>query len=62
MRVVAAFKQMQANGKLAHALGAVHTPWRRSKGTGWLWFLGFAVGLAVAMALLWSALRERPRE
>ncbi len=59
MGVVAAFKQMQANGKLAQTLGAVHMPWRRNKATGRLWILGFAVGLALAMALLWSALRER---
>ena len=58
MGVAAAFKQMQVNGKLARALAA--GPWRRDRAPRRrLWVLGFAVGFAVAVALVWSALRER---
>ena len=61
MGVATAFRRVQADRRVSQALGSLHRirPRGRAPRRRWLWLLGFAVGLAVALALVWSPRRER---
>ena len=62
MGVATAFKQVQVNGRIAHAMGGIPKPWRRKRlrrVRRVLWVVGLVFGTAMVVGLLWSLIAAR---